>query len=218
MLKEHKETKIDPRVERLKKERVGLKGKNTIGLEMTIVEYAGSQNIAVQFSDGTVVYNRRYDDFLQGHISNPNQEKPNKLKKEREGTRRQMNSGLWAFVKEYRRADDIDVEFEIDGAINKNKSWIDFNRGKIAHPSVAPNYDRELHIGEIKEMNNGLKAKIIAYRRHKDIDVMFLDDGFVVSGTAYTWFARGIIAHPNKQSIHTMSLQEFGVQYYLSKL
>lgn len=218
MITENKERKTDARIERLRKERVGLKNKNTAGFKMTIIEYMGSRNITVQFDDGTIVSNRSYDDFLQGHISNPNQAKINKLQNEREGARKQMNSGLWAFVKEYRRADDIDVEFEIDGAINKGKSWMDFNRGKIAHPSVAPNYDRKLHVGEIKEMNNGLKAKIIAYRRHKDIDVMFLDDGFVVSGTAYTWFARGIIAHPNKQSIHTMSLQEFGVQYYLSKL
>ena len=139
-------------------------------------------------------------------------------REERIGTRKQMNSGLWAVVHEYRRSTDIDVLFESDNAIAKNKAWKDFLNGKVAHPSVAPSYDREARVGEVKEMNNGLKAKIIAYRKSKDIDIQFVDDGAIVEHTQYQLFLAGRIAHPTKPTCHQTSLQEFAIGYYLNPM
>ena len=52
---------------------------------------------------------------------------------------------------------------------------------------------REDRLGEVRVMNCGLKAKIIAYRHSTDIDVMF-EDGTIVRNRTYRHFVNGGIA------------------------
>lgn len=52
--------------------RVGETSINSKGEEMTIVKYITSNNIDVQFSDGTIVKNKNYQSFKKGVIKNPN--------------------------------------------------------------------------------------------------------------------------------------------------
>ena len=189
------------------------------GQECEIVAYRGSTDIDVKFLvDGQVVCHRSYDDFLRGAIKNPNITCDLKQREKRLNTRMQMSSGLWAFVCEYRGASDIDVQFEIDGAVSKNKRWKDFLRGKIAHPSVAPNYDLELHMNEVREMRNGMLAQVVAYRGSKDVDIRFVEDLALVTNITIGDFLSGKIAHPTIKTIFDTSLQEFAIAYYLEPL
>lgn len=205
-------------VNKHKNDRLHQIGTMTCGQKCEIIAYRSSVDIDVKFEDGQIVLRRSYDDFLAGAIKNPNITCDMKKRSKRLNTRKQMASGLWAIVCEYRKADDVDVQFEIDGAISKNKSWKDFINGKIAHPNVAPNYDHQLHVGEIREMRNGLQCEVVSYRKSKDIDVRFIADGALIIGTNYAMFALGKIAHPTIKTIFDTSLQEFAIQYYLTPL
>ena len=39
---------------------------------MTIIKYRKYKNIDIQFEDGTIIKHKRYDNFLNGKIRNPN--------------------------------------------------------------------------------------------------------------------------------------------------
>lgn len=126
-----------------------------------------------------------------------------------------MNSGLWATVISYTNSQNIDIQFDADGAIVEHLSWNNFIHGQVAHPSSMTFRHRRLHIGEIRQMNNSLNAMIEDYRSYNDIDVVFVDDGAKVVGTTYGFFKSGTIAHPNKKCQNSISLQEFAIFYYL---
>lgn len=55
---------------------------------------------------------------------------------------------------------------------------------------------REMRMGEVRTMNNGLRAKIIQYRKANDIDIEFLDAGTIVTNTRYSHFKSGKIKCP----------------------
>lgn len=210
------------KVQRL--DRIGeIKYQTSVCLNACIVEYRGIRDIDVLLENGWIVKNTTCEAFDNGRVWLRGKEtylkiKLRETKKERVGTRKQMNSGLWAIVNEYRRSDDIDILFEKDGSVAKNKRWKDFLNGKIAHPSTAPSYDKDSRIGEVREMRNGLKAKIVAYRHSKDIDVEFVDDGVVVEHAKYYQFQSGCIGHPTKPTCYQTSLQEFSISYYLEPI
>jgi predicted nucleic-acid-binding Zn-ribbon protein len=42
------------------------------GMQATIITYRGSQDIDIQFEDGTIVKNKQYHNFLKGRIAYPN--------------------------------------------------------------------------------------------------------------------------------------------------
>jgi len=50
--------------------------------------------------------------------------------------------------------------------------------------------------GEVRKMNNGMTAKIVAYRSSRDIDIQF-EDGTIVYNKTYGSFKKGLIANPN---------------------
>ena len=211
---------LKPRKEqsdRLRNERLHQKKVMNCGLECEIISYDGADNIAVKFDDGTVIADREYKDFEKGTIKHPDALKI-KNRAKRVGTRQQMHNGLFAVVKVYRNTKDIDVEFEIDGAITCHKSWHDFQRGKIAHPTIKFIPYVEDRLGEIKTMNSGLQVEVIRYASSWDMDVKFLIDGAIVRGTNYKLFKQGSITHPTMASIFTSSMQEFAVGYYLNQL
>ena len=52
-------------------------------------------------------------------------------------------------------------------------------------------------IGEVRKNNKGTDMKIIAYRKHSDIDVEFLDEHhYVKRHSTYTNFVKGEIKNP----------------------
>lgn len=52
-------------------DRLGETNHNYQGLLMTIIKYDGKRDIDVQFEDGFVYQNRRYDEFIKGQIKDP---------------------------------------------------------------------------------------------------------------------------------------------------
>ena len=97
------------------------------------------------------------------------------------------NQGLQITIIAYRKAMDIDVQFE-DGTIIENRMYDHFLKGTIAYPM-------EGRIGETKKNNQDLIMTIIAYRGSLDIDVQF-EDGTIVENRQYDGFLKGTIAYP----------------------
>ena len=62
--------------------------------------------------------------------------------------------------------------------------------------SASTRIDR---VGEEKIMKCGLKAKVLNYRKSKDIDVVF-EDGYVAKSKSYSAFIEGKIGHPEHKT------------------
>ena len=152
------------------------------GMIAKIIAYRSSTDIDIQFEDGTIVYHKQYNKFKKGNISNPNL-----FKVKRIGECRKMNCGMDATIIAYRNSHDIDIQFE-DSTIVYHKSYTSFKKGNISKPT-----DR---LVETRQMNNGMIAKIIAYRSNTDIDIQF-EDGTIVTHKSYCNFKKGLIANPN---------------------
>ena len=107
--------------------------------------------------------------------------------KNRTGETNIANNGQTMTIIEYKKYDDIDIQFE-DGTIVKYKSYDKFKRGNIKNPNTK--------IGESNKTNNGQVMTIIRYRRSDDIDVQF-EDGTIVKHKTYNSFKKGQIKNPN---------------------
>ena len=113
--------------------RVGQSNVMNNGQKVTIINYRNCEDIDVQFEDGVIVYNTRYSTFKNGKIPNPNIKKPRAIdNKGRLGEKRMMHCGMVATIIEYRKWDDIDVQFE-DGTIIKHRQYTGFKNGTIAN-------------------------------------------------------------------------------------
>ena len=160
------------------------------GMKAVIIAYRNALDIDVQFEDGTIVTNKQYGNFNIGSIRNPNIKNLNiknlKLLKNRNNKMKEtrvMNNGMKATIIAYRKAIDIDVQFE-DGTVVTNTYYSHFLKGNIRNPN--------LHKGETNLMKCGQTAIITDYRRPKDIDIQF-EDGTEVKHTNYDRFKAGVI-------------------------
>lgn len=73
--------------------------------------------------------------------------------------------------------------------------------------------------GEINYNNQGLKMQIIEYRKNSDIDVEFLDDGYIKKGIEYRAFKNGKIKNPNFNDSHLINRTgEINYNKYNSKM
>ena len=155
------------------------------GMQMTIIDYRGCNDVDVQFEDGTIV-NTEYGSFKKGNIKNPNL-----LLNKRIGENNIAYNGQKMTIIAYRGCRDIDIQFE-DGTIVTNKNYKAFIIGKIKNPNLLLN----IRIGETHIANNGQKMTIIAYRKSNDIDIQF-EDGTIVTNKSYKEFIDGVIKNPN---------------------
>ena len=172
--------------------RVGEERMMNCGLKAKIIQYDSADNITVQFEDGTIKSNKRYVEFKNGVLSNV-LGRSNKLIN-RVGEVAVMNCGLKATIIKFKNTKNITVQFE-DGLLKKTNYGC-FKKGTISHSEKATNIVIAERIGEVKYMNNGLKAKIIKYNNKNDIDVEF-EDGAVVQNRTYGEFLKRKIASPN---------------------
>lgn len=155
------------------------------GMQMKIINYRHSNNIDIQFEDGTIVYNKQYSNFKEGLIKHPNIN--NKLK-DRTGETSIASNGMQMKIIKYRNCEDIDIQFE-DGNVIFHRSYKSFKNGSIVF------LIRE-KIGETSIAKNGMQMKIIACRNIEDIDIEF-EDGTIVYNKQYSNFKSGTIKHPN---------------------
>ncbi len=185
----------DIKIKRAKK-RIGKTNIASNGMKMIIIAYYGSDNMDVRFEDGTVIHNVSYENFKKGYVKNPNFIP----KTDHTGKTNIAKNGMQMTVVAYRRYNDIDVQFK-DGTIARHKSYGNFKRGYIAHPSVReknPDVLSYIHrIGEKNVAKNGLEMEIIGYRNCHDIDIKFEDDVVVYHKTYYD-FENGNVLHPSR--------------------
>ncbi len=191
------ETVINDRIE--KHSCIGETILQNCGMKAICIAYRKSDDIDVKFEDGTVVYHRQKSSFLRGGIDNPNYDKISCL-----GQTLLQNCGMKATCIAYRKAKDIDVQFE-DGTIVRNRVRYDFVNGKIGHPNInhnalnAKSYSEKVKkelLNKTLVMNNGQKATCIAYRNAHNIDVQF-EDGTIIYNKNSGDFIRGELGNPN---------------------
>ena len=191
------------------KKRIGEKKIANNGMEMEIVEYHGTNDITIVFSDGTKTSNKSYDAFCAGEIGNPNIKTKRKRNQNRIGERNKNTLGYWMTIIKYDSCNDIDVQFD-DGSISKNKSYKRFKNGKIGHPKrTESDLSKEKYTGLEKIATCGLKMKIIKYRRANDIDVQF-EDGTIVKHKSCFNFVKGRICHDDMDHIGEESKNKQG--------
>mgnify|MGYP000843797179 CR=1 FL=1 len=162
------------------KERIGEISIATNGMKMKILAYRNTNDIDVQFEDGTIVCNKTYYSFKRGHIANP--------LFSRVGEVSTAYNGMKMKLIEYRSCNDIDVQFE-NGVVVKNRTYGSFKKGEIGLENSV------LRVGEKTIANNGMEIKIIEYRSCNDIDVQF-ENGVIVKNKTYSCFKSGEIGLP----------------------
>ena len=109
--------------------RLGMEARANNGMSMKIVGYNNSNDVTIEFEDGTVVTGKKFSEFMKGSIGHPNV-KPNSFKKNREGEVNTANNGMKMTITAYHNANNITVVFE-DGTIVKNKTYAHFKKGNI---------------------------------------------------------------------------------------
>jgi hypothetical protein len=175
--------------------RIGEINVNNQGLKMIIKNYKGANSIDVKFEDGYIAYDKQYNNFKRGEINNPNFNSTQKIN--RKGEKSYNNQGLKMWIKEYRGADDVDIEFE-DSFISYNKQYYMFKKGSI----LNPNFKNPQTIDRIDETGNnnyGSKMTIIKYNSNRDITVKF-DNGYIKKSN-YTAFKNGQVKSPYCKSV-----------------
>ena len=177
--------------------------KMTNGLRAKIVNYRGVGDVDIVFEDGSVVRNKTYAAFKNGHIRHPNQ-----FSILHKGEAAVMNNSLLATITEARNSNDIDIQFQ-DGVTVKGVRYSAFKGGRIRHPGTSKT--REERIGEKRFQNCGLEAEIIEYRNTGDIDVRFSNGGIVTSKT-YQNFKKGQIGLPKKDRIGETLMMNCGLE------
>lgn len=110
------------------------------------------------------------------------------------------NQGLEMKIIEYRRNNDIDVEFLNDGYIKENVQYHSFKNGNIKNPNFKNSklIDRT---GEINYNKFGSKMVIVKYKRNDDIDVYFEEYNWIAKNRYYQNFKIGNITCPYEKSI-----------------
>lgn len=87
--------------------------------------------------------------------------------------------------------------------ITKHKDYSNFVKKNIVHSNKVSFYKQKYENQE-KMSSCGMKMKIVKYRNHKDIDVLF-EDGSLVEHVRLASFKNGTLKHPqirkNKKSI-----------------
>jgi hypothetical protein len=183
----------------IKEQRLGQSVIARNGQKMTIVCWRSSKDIDVCFEDGTLVQHKPYSVFKTGEIRNPN---VNCNGKRRIGQTNKSKDGLIMTIIAYRNKYDLDVQFE-DGVIVTNKTYSNFLKGSIKHS--------QLKVGTTVMAKNGQQMKIIAFRNHCDIDVLF-EDGTLVNNVLYCKFEKGAVVNPNYRMEKVLAENRVGEQ------
>lgn len=171
------------------KNRVGEKRMMNCGVSAEIIAYRGNKDIDVKFKDGTVRKNMSYGAFTSGSIAQWATKNTKRIEHAKEHANEEalMRCGLYATITAYHSGNNIDIRFS-DGTEKKHVAYHNFKIGNI-----APDID---HVGEIRPMKCGLVAQVIAFRNDHDIDIQFVDSGFVKKGVTYSTFRTGNFKAP----------------------
>ena len=174
------------------------------GQLMTVINYRKSNDIDVQFEDGSIVMHRTYLCFRKGHIANPNF---NLHATKFIGQKNKNSDGQTMKIIAYRNSKDIDVQFD-DGTIIEHRNYVAFLHGLIHNPNCTHHVSQRVcRTGLSKLTRKGLILTISTYRKYKNVDYIF-DTGYEVKHRTYEDFEQDKIKHPFPYMIGTVSLDK----------
>lgn len=114
-----------------REERLGNINYNKLGEKFKIIEYKNALNINIEFEDGTILKNRKYEDFKNGSILKPNWIYEKYLNEERYNNQ----GSLMKIININENLSNIDVQF-IDNYnfLMKSQQYSNFKKGCIKNP------------------------------------------------------------------------------------
>lgn len=127
-------------VEKSRGKHIGERRIMNCGMEATIIEWIGVNDIDVRFEDGTVVCHKSYSNYKKGGITNPqisrkcDKTRLSNSRAKHLGETRMMNCGMNATIIEWNAANDINIMFD-DGTIVTKKSYSNYCKGGIRNPN-----------------------------------------------------------------------------------
>lgn len=203
-----------PKTPRTKKEyepritgdkRIGMKQISNKGQKMTIIDYRTPDDIDVQFEDGTIVKNVKFDKFNRGSVKNPMYFANKYIGKENIS-----NEGYRMTVIKYESYDKVLVRF--DNGYETYTTSSNFDAGQVRNFKAAS----DNVMGQQSTATNGQTMTIVGYRNSNDIDVQF-EDGTIVKNKRFRAFKDGLIENPNKVTKRKTSVNEFAILFYLER-
>lgn len=165
-------------------DRVGETVTATNGMQMTIVAYANSKHMTVQFEDGAIVDGVTYRWFIKGIVGHPN-DKPDG----RVGQSRISKWGEKMTIIKWKDASHVTIQFD-NGDIVETDS-----KGFYQNGVQSPTYKKQQYqyrVGETRCNNNGQQMRIIAYNKSDDITVEF-ETGEIREHVTYASFCEGAL-------------------------
>ena len=172
------------------------------GLKATIIAYRNSKDIDVQFENGTIRKHTAVNNFKRCELSPTKARTQDENIKKYTGMTRTMTCGMKATIIKYRKATNIDVQFENE-IIREHTNIYDFERGHISYAKQklpTTNENKQKYLGMTHKMKCGMKATIIAYHTSKDIDIQF-ENGEIHKHKGLYAFQNGQIAPENYQQL-----------------
>lgn len=155
--------------------KVGLKQKNTYGLQMELVTYRNANDVDIKFlCDNTIVKHKLFSNFIKGSIGHPKYNREYFESKQRE-------------------------QKEVEKQENEQQGYVVVINVKESREQRRKE-ENQKHIGERNIASNGMAIEIIDYREYNDIDIRF-EDETIVRGKSYQNFKRGQIAYPKEQIV-----------------
>lgn len=170
------------------------------GLKCTVIQDNGTNDISVEFDDGTVKEHQRRRDFKYGMIVPPNYKRIKKAPEEYIGVSRLMGCGLSCQVIKCNEG-LLTVQFE-DGIVVDNQTIKSFDNHSIKHPTKKFSKKRN-YIGETRMMNCGLTATVIEDFGSKNLTIQF-EDGTIRENVGFTAFSRGEVSRLNNKARNKM--------------
>lgn len=169
--------------------RVGEKKMMNCGLMAEITAYRGNKDIDVRFEGRAIRVHMTYDAFKRGSIA---VNEPTKSKRRIEdeqkyvGQKKTMKCGLEGEIVAFHGYANIEVKLSNNEICSTDLR--SFNAGTVTPTRV--------YLGEIRTMNCGQEARIVSFRTKDDIDIEFVETGFVRKKVTYSAFSAGQIKAP----------------------
>lgn len=169
--------------------RVGEKKMMNCGLMAEIIAYHGNKDIDVRFENKAIREHMTYYAFQKGSIALAERVKSQRQiddEKKYVGQRRMMKCGMEGEIVAFHGYANIEVKLSNNEICSTDVR--SFNAGVVT-PTRA-------YLGEIRTMRCGQEARVVSFRTKDDIDIEFVDTGFVRKKVTYGAFSAGQIKAP----------------------
>lgn len=160
-------------------DKTGYTNINNQGLKMTIIAYRNYRDIDIRFDDGTILYNKKCDNFYSGKIKNKNY-KDTRLK-DTTGEIHKLNCGATAKIINYINSKNVDVFIIETGEIMKNVEIGNLKKGNV-RPLFYPRIRGVGYLGEYFDKNESKNKCYCTWNRMLE---RCYDEKFHIKHTTY---------------------------------